>query len=242
MRGRPGDSTDRRGAAITSLIITADDYGYRPAYDAGILAAARERLIDAVGAMVLRPGIEPAPLLESGIGIGLHLELSGTPDSPRAGRAERRVAAASVAAQIDRFGELFGGSPAYLDGHRHAHARPGLGVVIADAAAERGLPVRSVDRRHRRLLRCRGIATPDLLVGRLRESDPALPAELGGVGKGSPELPAVVEWMVHPGEPDPASGSAYDAGRAEDLALLRRFRPPDGVVRATHLAAFGEPG
>lgn len=239
MRGPPGYSTDRRGAAITSLIITADDYGYRPAYDAGILVAARNGLIDAVGAMVVRPGIEPVPLLESGIGIGLHLDLAGTPDSPRAGPAERRAAAASVAEQIDRFGDLFGRLPAYLDGHRHSHARPGLGVVIADAATEHGLPVRSVDRRHRRLLRCRGIATPDLLVGRLRESDPALPAELTGAGERLP-LPAVVEWMVHPGEPDPASGSTYDAGRAEDLALLRRFRPPDGVVRATHRAVFSE--
>ena len=188
--------------------------------------------------MVTRPGIEPEPLLESGVGVGLHLELAGSLDSPRAKPAERRRAAVAVAEQIDRFGELFGRPPAYLDGHRHSHARPGLGVVIADAAAEHGLPVRSVDRRHRRLLRCRGIATPDLLVGRLRESDPALPAELGGPGEGPGPLPAVVEWMVHPGEPDPASGSAYDAGRAEDLALLRRFRLPQGVTRSTHRALF----
>jgi hypothetical protein len=26
--------------------------------------------------------------------------------------------------------------------------------------------------------------------------------------------------MVHPGNPDPGSGSAYDRGRGEDLALL----------------------
>jgi hypothetical protein len=44
--------------------------------------------------------------------------------------------------------------------------------------------------------------------------------------------------MVHPGEPDPAAGSRYDAGRAEDLALLRAFRLPPAITRANHRAAL----
>ena len=192
--------------------------------------------------MVLREGLDPGPLVQTGVRIGLHLELEGDAWAPRASAAERERAAVAVAEQLERFAALFGGRPAYLDGHRHAHARAGLGVAIADAAAEHGLPVRSVDRRHRRLLRCRGIATPDLLIGRLREDEPALPPELGGAGEGPVTLPAVVEWMVHPGEPDPGSGSSYDAGRAEDLVLLRRFRPPPGVERAAHAEALQPPG
>jgi hypothetical protein len=47
--------------------------------------------------------------------------------------------------------------------------------------------------------------------------------------------------MVHPGRPDPASGSAYDRGRAEELDLLLRLAnaPALARVRGTHLAAFG---
>jgi predicted glycoside hydrolase/deacetylase ChbG (UPF0249 family) len=228
---------------LTRLIITADDYGYRPSYDAGILAAAREGLLDGVGAMVLRPGLEPGPLLESGVPIGLHLELEADSAAPRAGDAERGVAREAVASQLELFGELFGRPPAYIDGHRHAHARAGVGAVVADAAAQAGIPTRSIDPRHRRLLRCRGVRTPDLLLGRLRESEPALPAELDGAGEGPPHaMPAVVEWMTHPGLPDPDGRSSYDAGRAEDLALLRRFRPPPGLERSIHAVALSAPG
>jgi predicted glycoside hydrolase/deacetylase ChbG (UPF0249 family) len=228
---------------LTRLIITADDYGYRPSYDAGILAAAREGLLDGVGAMVLRPALEPGPLLGTGVPIGLHLELEADAGAPRAGDAERGLAREAVASQLELFVELFGRPPAYIDGHRHAHARPGIGAVVADAAAQAGIPTRSIDPRHRRLLRCRGVRTPDLLVGRLRESEPALPAELDGAGEGpSHALPAVVEWMTHPGLPDPEARSSYDAGRAEDLALLRRFRPPPGVERAAHAAALPPSG
>lgn len=193
--------------------------------------------------MVGREGLEPRPLLETGVETGLHLELGQLSGGERADEADREQAAAAIEAQIARFAELFGRAPAYLDGHRHVHAHPGLGAVVADAAARNGLPVRSVDPRHRRLLRCRGVATPDLLIGRLVESEPALPAELAAAGgSGGVEdagLPAVVEWMVHPGEPDRAAGSRYDAGRAEDLALLRGLRLPAGISRATHRSALG---
>lgn len=193
--------------------------------------------------MVLRRSLEPAPLLESGVAIGLHLELEGDADAPRAGEAERLVAAEAVASQLERFERLFGRRPAYIDSHRHAHARPGLGDVVADAALEAGLPLRSVGPGHRRLLRCRGVRTPDLLVGRLRESEPALPAELDGAGEDAlPADLAVMEWMTHPGLPDPDGASSYDEGRGEDLALLRRFRPPAGVVRSTHATALPLPG
>lgn len=233
---------------MTTLIVAADDYGYAPAYDEGILEAARRGAVDAASAMVDRGDCEPEPLLETGVEIGLHLELGGLggrdeephPGRDRATPAERERAHAEAWRQLVRFEELFGRPAAYLDGHHHAHARPGLGLVIARLARERSLPVRSVDPRHRRLLRCQGVPTPDLLVGRLRESDPALPAELGGVG----ERPAgVVEWMVHPGYPDPSAGSSYDAGRGEDLELVLGFRPPPGVRRADHRAALvGERG
>jgi predicted glycoside hydrolase/deacetylase ChbG (UPF0249 family) len=183
------------------LIITADDYGYAPGYNRGILEAADARAVDAVSAMVARRWCDPAPLIATGVEVGLHLELPG-PD---------------LEAQLARFEELFGRPPDYLDGHHHCHARPEVTDDVARTAAERALPVRSVDSGHRQRLRVAGVITQDLLIGRLRPSSPALPTPLAPDGV----LPSgVTEWMVHPGYSDPEAGSSYDAAREEDLDLV----------------------
>jgi chitin disaccharide deacetylase len=204
----------------TVLIITADDYGYAREYNRGILRAAAAGAIDAVGAMVGRGSCEPAPLLDAGVEIGLHLELPGE-DS---------------VAQLERFEALFGRPPAFLNGHHHCHARPEVAVAIAGLAAERGLPVRSVDAEHRRMLRAAGVATPDRLIGRMDPSEPALPSLLA---HGGTPPPGVTEWMVHPGHPDPGSGSSFDEAREQDLNLLLRVGSvTGGVRRATHRGAL----
>jgi chitin disaccharide deacetylase len=233
------------------LIVTAEDYGYWPSYDEGILEVARARAVDAVSALVTREPRDPEPLLETGVEVGLHLELSGWGGGPlsrgrRAVRRDRDWALEALERQLAGFERLFGHTPAYLDGHRHCHAAPGLAAAIARVARRRGLPLRSIDANHRRTLRCLGVATPDRLVGRLSQDDAALPDELRPVIGEEVELPAgVTEWMTHPGHPDPASGSGYDAGRREDLELLlslgdRGAWAARRVTRRTHAEAFGE--
>jgi predicted glycoside hydrolase/deacetylase ChbG (UPF0249 family) len=221
------------------LVITADDYGYRPAYDAGILEAARAGAVDAVSVMVDRDGLEPAPLLGTRVELGLHLELAEMPEGAGAGRAEREAAISTLRVQLERFEAAFGRSPAYLDGHHHCHARDGLAADVARVAAGHNLAMRSVNSRHRRLLRGIGVPTPDLLVGRIDPAEPALPDELAAALDGSDDPPpGVTEWMVHPGHRDPASASRFDAAREHDLelvcdlreALERRFQ------RGTHAA------
>jgi predicted glycoside hydrolase/deacetylase ChbG (UPF0249 family) len=230
----------------SALIVTADDYGYAAAYDRGILAAAGAGALDAVSAMVGRAGLEPEPLLASGVEIGLHLELA--PLDGRAGEGDIKRADGELTRQLERFESLFGRPAAYLDGHHHAHAWPGLAAPLARVASELGLPVRSVDARHRRLLRSRGVATQDWLIGRLRPSEPALPKELAAGG----ELPeGIGEWMTHPGYEDGAAGavaandprSSYDREREEDLRLLlqlgdRQAWRTRGIERRTHAEAL----
>jgi predicted glycoside hydrolase/deacetylase ChbG (UPF0249 family) len=188
-----------------SLIVVADDYGYAPRYDEGILEAVRAEALDAVSAMVLRDP-DPVPLLGSGVEVGLHLEpLQETP----------------LEEQLRRFEELFGRVPAHIDGHHHCHAARGRpALAVARAGRRVGARVRSVSPRHRRLLRCLGVRTQDRLVGRLSEREPALPEELAGALGGETLPDGLTEWMVHPGHRDPSSGSSYDTGREEDLALL----------------------
>jgi predicted glycoside hydrolase/deacetylase ChbG (UPF0249 family) len=158
-----------------------------------------------------------------------------------AGDAERRAASASLVEQLDAFERIFGRPAAFLDGHHHCHATAGLAAAAGRIAAERGMPVRSVDAAHRRLLRGLGVVTPDLLVGRLAESEPALPSEIEALLTGERSVGGVVEWMVHPGHPNPAATSSYDAGRLQDLQLVMELRDelPLRRVRATHVVGLG---
>jgi predicted glycoside hydrolase/deacetylase ChbG (UPF0249 family) len=184
------------------LAIHADDYGYAPSYDAGIVEAARAGAIDGASVMALRHP-DPGPLVATGIDLGLHLEASPAP--------------ADQAAEFER---LVGRPPDYIDGHHHVHAAQPLAEPVVRLALRLGVPVRSANARHRAFLRERGVATADRLLGRFRESEPALPPELAAWLSGERSLPGVTEWFVHPGHPSREAGSSYDAGRGEDLALL----------------------
>ena len=219
-----------------ALIITADDYGYSPRYDEGIVEAATARAVDSVSVMVKRGPLNLDPLLATGVEVGLHLELAE-------GELGREEALRELERQLEAFEAVLGRPPAYLDGHRHCHARHGLAEALGREAAERGLPVRSADADHRRVLRRVGAATPDRLIGRYSEEpDGALPAELRPVVEEEGELPdGVTEWMVHPGHPDPESGSGYDQAREEDLDLLLSLclLPALRNARLTHAAALG---
>ncbi len=226
-----------RGKA--ALIVSADDYGYRPGYDRGIVEAAAAGAVDAVSVLVARDRCQPAPLLATGVEIGLHLELPERASG--GGSGEGRAAVAALREQLERFARLFERPAAFLDGHHHCHAAPGVAEALAREAARRSLPVRSIDAAHRRLLRERGVATPDRLVGRLAEAAEALPQELRAAVEGGALPAGVTEWMVHPGYPDPESGSGYDAGRGEDLELVLGLARAPGLAaaRVTHRRALG---
>ena len=219
------------------LVITADDYGYWPSYNRGILEAVGMGALDCVSAMVEREHCDPAPLLETGVEIGLHVEFEAR-WGPRSGAPARTA----LRVQLDRFVDLFGRWPSFLNGHKHCHARPELATPIFQMAQQIGVPVRSVNPDHRQWLRERGIDTPDLLVGRTRSNEPVEPPEI------RKPPPGVTEWVTHPGHPDSASGSSYDIARKEDLDLLQRcmvrarYDEPvwEGARRASLTAAFAQ--
>jgi predicted glycoside hydrolase/deacetylase ChbG (UPF0249 family) len=191
-----------------ALIITADDFGYSPRYDEGILEAARAGAVDAVSVLVRGGAV--GSLAQAKVEIGLHLDIS----------AKRSEAMREAQEQVRRFEELFGAPPAYLDGHHHSHAAPSVAAGVGQLARELGAPVRSVDDRHRRLLRALGVNTQDHVIGRLDQSEPVMPPEIQSVLDGGALPSGVTEWIVHPGHMDPSAGSRYDTGRGEDLALV----------------------
>lgn len=194
------------------LMITGDDYGYWPSYNEGILEAVEMGGLDCVSVMVEREHCEPEPLLETGVEIGLHIEFEGR-WGPRSGAPARTA----LRVQLERFGDLFGRWPSFLNGHKHCHARPELATPVMQTAQQIGAPVRSVNPDHRQWLRERNIDTPDLLIGRTESKQPAEPPEVR-----DPPL-GVTEWMVHPGHADSEAGSSYDLARQEDLSLLQKI-------------------
>lgn len=193
------------------LIVNADDLGYDPAIDRGILEAHRDGIVTSATAMVDTPfsaaALRDAP---SSLGVGLHVVLAEPCDAARAAEEIRR--------QIDRFGALRGAAPTHLDAHKHAHARPGLLAAFAGVAASLGLPVRSVDGAMRAALRARGVRTADAFLGdaALRPcwTPERLRAQLSALPEGTSEL------MAHPGHAPSHARTSFGVEREAELAAL----------------------
>jgi predicted glycoside hydrolase/deacetylase ChbG (UPF0249 family) len=197
---------------VRRLIVNADDLGYDPEIDRGILEAHAGGLVTSTTAMVDTPfaaaALAAAPAT---LGVGLHLVLDPSLDRARA--------AAEVARQLDRFGALRGAPPTHLDSHKHAHARPEILAAVMEAAAARGLPVRAVTPAMRAALRGRGIATSDRFLGdaglRPCWTEASLAAALAALEEGLTEL------MAHPGHAPRVARTSFGAEREVELAALR---------------------
>ncbi|XP_041584336.1 carbohydrate deacetylase isoform X3 [Vulpes vulpes] len=135
------------------LVVTADDFGYCPRRDEGIVEAFLAGAVTSVSLLVNGAAAESAAELAGRYQIptGLHANLSeGRPVGPACHGAStllspegfflgkmgfrEAVAAGDVAlpqvreeleAQLIRFRELLGGDPTHVDGHQHVHVLPG---------------------------------------------------------------------------------------------------------------------
>ena len=193
------------------LIVNADDLGYDPAIDRGILEAHAGGLVSSATAMVDTP-YAPAALAAApaSLGIGLHAVLS--PELDEAG------ARAELCRQLARFQALRGAPPTHLDSHKHAHARPAILRAFAAEAGARRLPVRAITAEMRATLRGWGIVTADRFLGdaarRPAWTEASLAAALAGLEDG------VTELMAHPGHPPTHARTSFGAEREVELAAL----------------------
>jgi len=199
---------------VKLLVVNADDLGYDPAIDQGILEAHAEGLVTSATAMVDTPfaaaALRAAP---ASLGLGLHAVLA--PELDRAG------AEAELRRQLARFEALRGAAPDHLDSHKHAHARPAIRDAFAAVAAERSLPVRAMDAPMRAALRDAGVATTDHFLGdaalRPAWTEEALVAALAGLPEGTTEL------MAHPGHAPTHAVTTF--GRAREVELRALVSP-----------------
>lgn len=195
------------------LVVNADDLGYDPEIDRGILEAHARGIVTSATAMVETP-FAPAALRDAprALGVGLHAVLDPALGRDEAERALRR--------QLERFRALRGADPTHLDSHKHAHARPAVLAAFASVAAREGLPVRSIDAAMRATLRAAGVLTADRFLGdaarRPAWTPAALPAALAQLGEG------VTELMSHPGHAPSHARTSFGAEREVELDALCR--------------------
>lgn len=193
------------------LVVNADDLGYDPAIDRGILEAHRRGIVSSASAMVDTPFAEAALRdAPESLGVGLHAVLDPA--------ADQRAAAEELVRQLARFESLRRAPPTHIDSHKHAHASPRVLAAVAEVARARALPVRAIDAAMRASLRRSGVPTADRFLGdaRLRPAwtPEALLAALAGIEDG------VTEIMAHPGHAPTHARTSFSGEREIELAAL----------------------
>lgn len=142
-------------SGLKRLVINADDFGFTPDVNAGIIHAHRQGVLTATTLMANGDAFDDAVRLAREtptLDIGCHLVLvqggslvTGRPFPETA----RQLLVALSRRQIDVYEELraqvskilaAGLRPTHLDSHKHTHALPGVFRVVARIAHEFGIP------------------------------------------------------------------------------------------------------
>ncbi len=187
-----------------SIIINADDWGFSPFFNKGILKLIRRGLVTSVSVMVNQKYLEPEKLLSfDNISIGLHLEL------------DESSGADEIEMQINKFKQMFGKLPSHLDGHQHCHILPKHINNVARIAKKYALPVRSRFNEDRDFLKKNKIKTPDFFLSWHPKRTEKLIDQLENVDV------CVIEMVCHPGYFDKNCNYSYNKQREQELNFLQ---------------------
>jgi predicted glycoside hydrolase/deacetylase ChbG (UPF0249 family) len=190
-------------------IVVADDLGYDPAIDAGILEAHRDGVVTATSALLTGPFAERALAgAPRSLAVGLHLDLPPGIDARDAEREIRR--------QLRLFEEIRGAPPVHVDGHRHVHAEPAVLDALLRVVGPLRLRVRALDPAMRDRIRAAGARACDEFLGDagLR---PCWTAEHLAAAAGT-LAPGTTELMLHPGHVPTQVRTSFGAEREIELA------------------------
>lgn len=209
-----------------TVLVVADDLGYDPAIDEGILEAHARGIVTAASALVEGPfaaaALGRAPRT---LAIGLHLVLSpGTTE----GRAEEEITR-----QLLRFEAIRGAPPAHVDGHRHVHAEPAVLAALLRVAGPLRLRVRALAPLMRDRIRAAGARASDHFLGDASLRPCWTPERLASAAASL--RGGTTEIMMHPGRRPTQVVTGFGAEREIELAaataplVLEAFRAA-GVV------------
>jgi len=211
-----------------TVLVVADDLGYDPAIDQGILEAHVGGIVTAASAFVEGPfaasALASAPRT---LAIGLHLALSpGTTGE---------VAEMEIARQLLRFEAIRGTPPVHVDGHKHVHAEPPVLAALLRIAGPRRLRIRALDPAMRDLIRAAGALACDNFLGDAGLRPCWTPGRLALVAASLPG--GTTEIMMHPGRRPASVPTSFGVEREVELAaatdprVLEAFRTTGAVLR-----------
>jgi len=127
---------------MTPLIVNADDFGFAPGVNRGIVEAHENGIVTSASLMVNRPAAREAAALaldHPELGVGLHVDL-------RRWRAPARLAEPlarqQLRAQLANFRTLLGRDPTHIDSHHHVHRAELFRPLFTELADGLGVPLR----------------------------------------------------------------------------------------------------
>ena len=145
----------RGSAGQRRIAVCIDDFGLHEGINGAALALAGSGRLHAISCMVGAPqwregASQLARLPAGGIDLGVHLDLTEHPLSPRSRRPlpmlialaglsmlEREHLGQEINAQLDAFEQGTGRQPDHIDGHQHVHQFPVIRDVLMDTLEKR---------------------------------------------------------------------------------------------------------
>jgi len=127
-----------------SLIVNADDFGYSPGTNRGIVDCHIRGVVTSTSMMVTGRATEEAAALareHPSLAVGLHFDLWGEDERPFDTNDVDAVRE-ELGRQLDEFRRLLGREPTHVDSHRHVHREPQLFEAIAELVEPLGVPLR----------------------------------------------------------------------------------------------------
>ncbi len=130
------------------IILCADDFGEAPHISQAILMLAQEKRISATSCMTIGKDWYPHGLalkdIKNQLDIGLHFTLTQGEASPIkwllrsfTGQIDTFFVEKQLNLQLDRFVEVMGCLPDFIDGHQHIHSFPGIRKALLNVIHQR---------------------------------------------------------------------------------------------------------
>lgn len=135
------------------LIVNADDFGYSPGVNKGIIKTHTDGIVTSTSIIVDGVASEQAIELKKypGLSVGLHFNIF---DKELNGNilkwtilplTEIRKIEKDFIRQVGKFTKLVGKPPNHIDGHYHIHLHPVVKPIIEKYSNKNGIPVRSLN-------------------------------------------------------------------------------------------------
>ena len=127
------------------IVVNADDLGYSPGVNQGIVVAHQRGVLTSASLMVDMPASRDGARLTRelpALSVGLHASLTDASGQPLVNLETGDGCREVLQLQLDRFQELMGRLPTHLDSHHNVHRNRRLLPQFLELAARNELPMR----------------------------------------------------------------------------------------------------